>query len=598
MTLDFNIYAVVLLVSGVMVLLFALLLFDRVQASVRSFAWMMLFTAVWSIAYALELASGTLEAMLFWIRIEYVGISFIPSAWFAFVVRFVGRDEWLTWRNRFLVFGFPTLTLLAVWTNSWHHLHYRSVSVDSTGPFPLLAIERGPWYLAHTVFFYLLLGAGMYILIQRFHRADAVYRRQNLAVLIGAIIPWSSNLLYLLGFKLHRHIDLTPYAFLGGSVVLGIALFRFRLFDVVPLARERVIEGIREGMLVLDQHHRAVDLNAMMRVFLGAAGKGCIGLPVSTLLPGQDALTAFVGQERSGKLELELPGDAGAEGRAVEVTVTPLHDRHQRRCGTLLTFWDITERRQAARRLEAQAAELRELNQLKTRMLSIIAHDLRSPLANLTGMLEIADSGMLSDEEFRQMLPLIARGVNDASTLLDNLLHWSKNQLEGEVIQRERFDLREVIAQNFQLFARKAEDKGIAMEDRVQAGAWVEADKNMISLVVRNLISNAVKFCKAGNRITVEVVPGLEQHVLTVSDTGVGMKEEVLKKLFGLEIVSQRGTGGEAGTGLGLKLCRDFVEKNGGTIQVESRLGEGSRFRVVLPAGAGDVSSKPRMGAS
>ena len=159
-----------------------------VQASVRSFAWMMLFTAVWSIAYALELASGTLEAMLFWIRIEYVGISFIPSAWFAFVVRFVGRDEWLTWRNRFLVFGFPTLTLLAVWTNSWHHLHYRSVSVDSTGPFPLLAIERGPWYLAHTVFFYLLLGVGMYILIQRFHRADAVYRRQNLAVLIGAII--------------------------------------------------------------------------------------------------------------------------------------------------------------------------------------------------------------------------------------------------------------------------------------------------------------------------------------------------------------------------------------------------------------------------
>lgn len=455
----------------------------------------------------------------------------------------------------------------------------------------MTAIERGPWYLAHTVFFYLLLGTGMYILVQRFHRADAVYRRQNLAVLIGAIIPWASNLLYLLGFKLHRHIDLTPYAFLGGSVVLGIALFRFRLFDVVPLARERVIEGIREGMLVLDKDHRAADLNAMMRVFLGASGTGCIGLPVSTLLPDQPALTACVGQDRDGKLELELPGPPGGESRAVEVTVTPLHDRHQRRCGTLLTFWDVTERRQAAKRLEAQAAELRELNQLKTRMLSIIAHDLRSPLANLTGMLEIADSGMLSDEEFRRMLPLIARGVNDASTLLDNLLHWSKNQLEGEVIHREIFDLRDVTAQNLYFFARKAEDKGITMEDRVLGGAWVEADKNMISLVVRNLISNAVKFCNAGNRITVEVVPGVKEHVLTVSDTGVGMKEDVLRKLFGLDIVSQRGTGGEAGTGLGLKLCRDFVQKNGGTIQVESRLGEGSRFRVVLPsAGAGAPS--------
>jgi PAS domain S-box-containing protein len=588
MTLDFNAYAVVLLVSGVLLLLFALFLFNRVQASVQSFAWLSAFTAVWSIAYAFELASGTMEAMLFWVRIEYVGIAFVPAAWFVFVVRFVGRDEWLTLKNRLLVFGFQGLTLLSVWTNPWHHLHYQSVSVDTSGPFPLLVIERGPWYLAQMAFTYVLFATGMYILLQRFRRADVVYRRQNLAVLIGALIPWSSNLIYELGFRIHRQIDLTPYAFLVGAFVLGFALFRFQLFDVVPMARERVIEGIREGMLVLDRNQRAVDLNATMRMFLGAVGKGCIGLPVSTLFPGQEELAARVGQERPDKLELELPGEASAGARALEVSITPLHDPHQRRCGTLLTFWDITERRQAARRLEAQAEELRELSHLKTRILSIIAHDLRSPLAELTGMLEITNSGMLSEEEFRRMLPLIGRSVDDASTLLDNLLHWSKSQLEGDVMRSERFDLQEVTGQNLRFFARKAENKGVTLEDRVQAGVWVDADKNMISMVVRNLISNAVKFCKAGNRITVEVTRGPKEHVLTVSDTGVGMKEEVLQKLFGLEIVSRRGTGGEAGTGLGLKLCRDFVERHGGSIQAESRWGEGSRFRVVLPGVAGE----------
>jgi signal transduction histidine kinase len=251
----------------------------------------------------------------------------------------------------------------------------------------------------------------------------------------------------------------------------------------------------------------------------------------------------------------------------------------------LLIFWDITERKAAARQLEAQAVELRGLNQMKSRILSIIAHDLRSPLAGLTSMLEIADAGMLSEEEFRELIPMISRSVDDASALLENLLTWSLGQLDGQLIRRERFDLSILAGADLPPFEKKASDKGVQLVNRLTEGAWVDADRNMISLVVRNLVGNAVKFCRRDDRITLETRAHEGALILTVTDTGVGMKPEVLRQLFGFDLVSQLGTEQERGTGLGLKLCHDFVLKNGGEIWAESELGKGSRFHVRLKSG-------------
>jgi PAS domain S-box-containing protein len=581
MDLVFNGYAVTLLVSGVLVLLFAAYLAVRSESAVRWFSGLMSLNALWAITYAMELASADLPAMLFWIRLEYVAISFVPAVWFVFVLKYVGRETWITLRNGILIFGFPALTLLAVWTNPWHRLHYRTVGLDTTGPFPLLSFERGPWYHVHTVFFYALVGFGLFLLIARFRRADRVYRRQNMAILGGALIPWVSNFVYLLGFRPYGHIDPTPFAFLGTSFVLGFALVRFRLFDVVPLARERVIEGIREGMLVLDRDGRVIDLNTTMRGFLGEKADQAVGGTLSALFPGQGFLQGVAAAAEGGRLEMEL--GSGDHRRSVDVHVTPLHDERGHRCGTLLIFWDITDRKHASQLLESQAAQLRDLNQVKTRMMSIIAHDLRSPLATLTGVLEVADSGMLTEQEFRDLIPMISRGVTDASGLLENLLHWSKSQLEGEVIQPERFNLKELITQNLVLFEKKLAEKGVKLSETVAADAEVFADRDMISLVIRNLVGNAVKFCRPGDRIGLSCLMDADWTTLCVADTGVGMDPGLVGKLFGFDIVSRLGTQQERGTGLGLKLCRDFVEKNGGKIRVESAPGKGSRFFVSLP---------------
>jgi signal transduction histidine kinase len=178
---------------------------------------------------------------------------------------------------------------------------------------------------------------------------------------------------------------------------------------------------------------------------------------------------------------------------------------------------------------------------------------------------------------------MISRGVTDASGLLENLLHWSKSQLEGEVIQPERFNLKDLITQNLVLFEKKLAEKEVKLLDSVAADAEIFADRNMVSLVIRNLVGNAVKFCRPGDRIGLSSLMDADWTTLCVADTGVGMDPGLVGKLFGFDIVSRPGTQQERGTGLGLKLCRDFVGKNGGGIRVESVPGKGSRFFVSLP---------------
>ncbi len=228
--------------------------------------------------------------------------------------------------------------------------------------------------------------------------------------------------------------------------------------------------------------------------------------------------------------------------------------------------------------LEAQAEHLKEVNALKDKLFSIIGHDLRSPLSQLKGILNILEAGFLNEEEFKKILPNLSQNVANASSLLDNLLYWAESQMSGEMRKPKVFDLKVVIENNIELYSRQAIQKELTIFADIDSKIMVYADKDMLDLVVRNLLSNAVKFCEAGNIIKF-TSKTMEKHAeICIADTGIGIEPKRIKKLFGEGHATQRGTAGEKGTGLGLTLCKDFVEKNGGKIWVESTLGEGTKF--------------------
>lgn len=241
---------------------------------------------------------------------------------------------------------------------------------------------------------------------------------------------------------------------------------------------------------------------------------------------------------------------------------------------------EISRQRDAISR---QADELRELNALKDKLFSIIAHDLRSPLFSLITMLNIAKEGHFTPENFKEILDELSVNVNHTTALLENLLTWAKTQMHGVKVNPQNFDLNQLVNSRIQLLNEAAENKEIKLKNSIPDGTFVFADTDMADIVIRNLISNAIKFCNAGDRITIWSTTGADRVTVCVEDTGRGMAPDVLQKLFGTQITSTPGTKNEKGTGLGLILCKEFVQMNGGEIWAESQPDKGSKFFFTLP---------------
>lgn len=234
--------------------------------------------------------------------------------------------------------------------------------------------------------------------------------------------------------------------------------------------------------------------------------------------------------------------------------------------------------------LQKQVEELKELNATKDKFFSIIAHDLKNPFNALIGFSEMLLSYHdIKDAEQREIIELIHGTSKQTFSLLENLLIWARSQSGKLTYKPEILSLNELLIQNYQLLNKTAQQKNITLSIP-NVAIEVYADINMINTVIRNLISNAIKFTPYNGNINITTKINEKYVYIAVNDTGVGIPAEDLNKLFRMDInYSKPGTNSEQGTGLGLLLCKDFVEKNGGTITVESEENKGSTFTFSLP---------------
>ncbi len=229
---------------------------------------------------------------------------------------------------------------------------------------------------------------------------------------------------------------------------------------------------------------------------------------------------------------------------------------------------------------------LKDLNATKDKLFSIIGHDLKGPLNSFTAFssLLINHADSLTKEEIKTLSIDLDKSLKNLLTLLENLLEWSRSQTGNIDFKREKFSLTSLLKENEELLKGMAQNKSINLINESKSDLEVNAHRHSINTVIRNLLSNAIKFTPQGGTIRLGVVQTNNQLVVSVTDTGVGMSSTVRQKLFMIGAKhSTLGTAKEKGTGLGLILCKDFVEKNGGTIHVESKEGSGSRFYFGLP---------------
>jgi signal transduction histidine kinase len=236
--------------------------------------------------------------------------------------------------------------------------------------------------------------------------------------------------------------------------------------------------------------------------------------------------------------------------------------------------------------LHAQAEMLTDLNQTKEKLFSIIAHDLRSPLNNLRGLMELSliNPEILSNNKY--ILEKLQKDLENNYLLLDNLLNWSLSQMNGMQMKQVSFAILHVVREKITLFKSIYEAKNIQVENHISPDIEVFADENQVQIIFRNLLSNAIKFTPTNGKIVVKAEKREKSVQVSVKDTGVGMSEEELQKLFRNDAhFSKRGTQNEKGTGLGLMLCKEFVNNHNGKIWVESEISKGSTFFFTLPTG-------------
>ncbi len=569
----------------------------RTIPGVRIFLVITVGVTVWAIASVLENASVALDAKLFWSKVGYFGIVTSISAWPVFVFNQTGYAKWLTRRNLALLCIEPVLVLALVWTNDLHGLVYSTVEIQYVGEYTALNVAHGIGFWIHAVYAYGLLLGSTIILFRSLLRSPEIYRGQITTILIAALAPWIGNGLFLMGLS---PVDLTPFAFSITGLSLAWGLFRFQLLDIVPIARDLVMENISDGVLVLDDQNRIVDLNAAARRMIGAEqAHNLIGQSTDKVF---SSLHEQVGQklEHEGSTEINI-GEGTAE-RFFDLRLSLLYNRAHRVTGRVIIIHEITDHKRIEAQIRSQNEALTKTNhelevartkaeeatRLKSQFLATMSHELRTPLNAIIGYSDIVLAGMTGEltSEQRNYQERVLANADHLLTLINDILDLSKVEAGRMDFIRKPFNV-----QNW-LKDVEFQTRGLAEQKKLRLVLTLSPDLPLVVMgdparlkqITINLLSNAIKFTDEGSvRLDIRKADD-ETWALVVTDTGVGipshMHDVIFEEFRQVDGTSRRAHGG---TGLGLAIVHKFVLMMGGNVRVDSETGKGSIFTVTLP---------------
>jgi PAS domain S-box-containing protein len=552
------------------------------------FAVLMLTVVVWSGAYALELSSFGLPAKLLWTRVEYLGIVVLPAAWVAFVCSYTGHDRWLARWWPLLAIE-PAVMLALIWTNGYHGWFWQSIALDAGDALFAWRTVKGPAYWAHAAYTYLAMLAGTLLLVQAALRAPQLYRGQLAGMVLGALVPWVSNGIFLAGLSPIPQLELTPFAFLGTGILVAWSLFRFRLLTIVPIARDRVFDDMPDGVVVLNYDNLIVDINPAACALIRRSQREAIGQPAAQILAEWPDLTERYRDTLEAHQELAIVSESAV--RYFDLRISPLHSPVQRLAGRLIVLHEITDRKHAELAL-AQAKEAAEAaSRAKSAFLANVSHELRTPLTAILGLSEALEDGVYGSlaPEQRDVTGRVVRSGRHLLALINDVLDQSQIEAGKLELQLKPLELAPLIDAVAESLSQQVERQGNRLTVHYPSDlGWIRSDAARLRQILFNLLHNANKFTERG-RITLTVETeardnGAPRLIFTVADTGIGMTEPQQRELFAAFTQGDMGLARKyGGTGLGLALTRSLCQLLGGEIAVVSAPGQGATFTVHLP---------------
>lgn len=572
--------ALLLLLSfAVSVLLTIIVLRKRDAPGALPFVGMVIGIGIWSLAYAFELFAPSLEGKIFWAKIQYIGISVVPVGWFLFVQEYSGNDRWSGKKAAGLLMLIPITTVLVAFTNSMHGYLWNRVALIDQGSVNLLAIERyGIWWWVFFVYSYGLLAWGTYRILWSFRFKGGSFRGQLNLILIGVAIPWLSNLLYLIRIPVFHWLDFSPIVFCISAVLIAIAIYRFRLFDLIPVMTPIAIHHLDSPAFILDTRSRIVDLNEGAKTLLDQKDADPIGVYISDACRWWSMLSEDL--QQSDEANLEHPIVIDGLRRYVNIAIHPVGNFRNRSAARMVILRDITG--------EKLAREAIALAQVKTEFLAKVGHELRSPLTGILGIAEMLDYGVYGSlsEEQHKAVQMISESTKHMTRMVNDLLQQSKMERGTFRFDISVFSVRELIQRVTAHFEPLSKMKGLdlSLEIDPEVPEKIENDSLRLYQILVNLTDNAIKYTlKGGIRLRV-FLPDADHLAFQVTDTGVGIPKDIQRLVFNpFQRANDAPDQKESGFGLGLSIVKQLVSLMDGEIEMESEVGKGSSFTVILP---------------
>jgi signal transduction histidine kinase/CheY-like chemotaxis protein len=549
--------------------------FGARKALSRSFALFEASVFIWCFFAAAEWMVSSPARQFDMLRLQYIGIAFVPAAFYLFARAFASRP---VHGPRALVPFLPALVfVVVVVTNDAHRAFWREQEVG-----PLWVEPPYGWmYWLFVAYGYLQSAVSLGIIAAAARRAKGLYARWMWLVLTFFLLPFASNVVYIIAIAGRTGYDPTPISFALSGALMAAILARFDVFDPLPYAKNVILESIDTPMLVLDGAGFIVGANDEARRVFAVFGslEGC---SFSSLAP---EFASTLGDRQTMRWS--------RDGRDYLITCYVVKRGRVDWSGRLILFRDISELSRTQRELESARRKAESAAAAKSALIAVVSHELRNPINAIIGIADL-DLRRETPEAFREDLEMIRSSGRLLLGIINDLLDISKIEAGKLELENSDFDLVERIQSAERAFKSAASAKGISLCTIIDEDVprYVRGDPLRFEQVLMNLLGNAVKFTEKGGirvharRLSAEQgteVPGIRRVAIEVRDTGIGISREGRERLFKDFSQADKSIAARfGGTGLGLSISKRIVELMGGDISVESEEGVGSVFTFTV----------------
>lgn len=510
--------------------------------------------------------SDSFEAKVLFSRLRFIGFSVLAPCWLLFVVTAFNRFNFI--KNKYfvcLLFSVPAVTIVLTLVPSLRDLHVTNFEAFSAHGLSVVKFQGGPWFPIHVWWAWSVVLSSILLSIWIFIKEEGDKRKQVFALMLGGVLGTLVDAYCVYTDSPFRWLMLSGATYILSEAAIFYAIFKYRLLDIAHIAMEKVFRDFPDPVLVLDSREclQAINLSAI-KIF--DISKQQIGLSLSELFPN------FLISEGN---EVPLVDRMGKE-RVFSLKIDALKNDRGVITGKIVFFRDITIQK-------AIEKSLHESLEFKTRLMTLIAHDMYGNIKNQAIL-----SSSLRDKvqsEVKDVATMLTDSVFASQDLISNILAWAKLQQTSFVPIKRPFEMNTLLFEAADTLKTSLQLKGVDIEINSQEKPLIiTGDSEMLSSIIRNLISNAIRASEKGRKILIDLEITAKELLLSVQDEGVGMTPSHVSSVLNTASDSMfKPEHSSEGYGIGLAITKRFIELHGGNLQIDSELGVGTRVSFSIP---------------